>query len=281
MKPGRDENAIENCIEPKYISKLFESILKDFIIEDISKNIDVGQFGGQSGMGTDHMLVSFLDRILYLLDRNPDKSAVLAMCFDWASAFDRQDPTLAIQKFIQMGVRPSLVPLLASYLTDRKMTVKLKNEMSKTYPLVGGGPQGTLLGGIEYLVLSNDNADCVKPEDRFKYIDDLSLLEFVCLTGLLTEYNFLEHVPSDIAVDEKFLPVESISAQKTLDAIDNWSTEHLMQLNVKKCNYMVFSRSSEKFATRLQIGDKMIERVTVTKLQAGIAFGSQHRLSFS
>ena len=51
--------------------------------------------------------------------------------------------------------------------------------------LIGGGPQGTLIGGIEYIVQSNDNADIVLPEDRFKYIDDLSVLQLVCLSGLL------------------------------------------------------------------------------------------------
>jgi hypothetical protein len=40
---------------------------------------------------------------------------------DWAVAFDSQDPTLAVKKFIQLGVRPSLIPLIASNLTDRQM----------------------------------------------------------------------------------------------------------------------------------------------------------------
>ena len=70
-----------------------------------------------------------------------------------------------------MGVRPSLIPLLADYLTDRKMKVKFNGEMSEFLALIGGGPQGTLLGQIEYLVQSNDNADIVSPDDRFKYID--------------------------------------------------------------------------------------------------------------
>ena len=97
-------------------SKLFEGYLKEWIREDISDNIDSGQFGGQAGMGTEHMLVCYIDRILKLLDTHPHKSAVIATSLDWASAFDRQDPTLAIMKFI----RPSLIPLLANYLTDRR-----------------------------------------------------------------------------------------------------------------------------------------------------------------
>ena len=60
-------------------SKLFERFLKDWIMEDISANIDIKQFGGQAGIGTEHMLVCYVDRILKLLDKNPDKSAIIAL----------------------------------------------------------------------------------------------------------------------------------------------------------------------------------------------------------
>ena len=100
--------------------------------------------------------------------------------------------------------------------------------------LIGGGPQGTLIGGIEYIVQSNDNADIVLPEDRFKYIDDLSVLQLVCLSGLLVEYNFYEHVASDVGVDQVFLPPSSYWSQDTLNYISNWTKENLMQLNETK-----------------------------------------------
>ena len=184
-------------------SKIFEGFLKDWIMEDVCEKIDIGQSGGQPGIGTEHMIVCFIDRILQLLDTHHDKSAVIATSLDWSAAFDRQDPTLAIIKFIKLGVRPSLIPLLASYLTDRKMRVKFNNEVSEFLDLIGGGPQGTLIGGIEYLVQSNDNADIVAAEDRFKYIDDLSVLQLVLLSGLLTDYNFHQHVALDIGIDQK------------------------------------------------------------------------------
>ena len=76
-------------------SKVFESILKDWIMDDIAPNIDISQFGGQKGMGTEHMLVCMVNRILSLLDNNTESSAVIAAMVDWASAFDRQDPTKA------------------------------------------------------------------------------------------------------------------------------------------------------------------------------------------
>ena len=58
-------------------SKTYEGFLKDWIMEDICNNIDIGQFGGQPGIGTEHMMVCFLDRILQLLYTYPDKSAGL------------------------------------------------------------------------------------------------------------------------------------------------------------------------------------------------------------
>ena len=235
-------------------------------MDDIWRNIDVGQFGGQTGLGTEHMVVSFLDRILELLDRHPDRSAVIATCLDWFQAFDRQDPTLAILKFIKIGVRPSLIPLLVSYLSDRKMKVKFNGAMSEFLSLIGGGPQGTLLGGIEYLAQSNDNADIVPPKDRFKYVDDLSILELICFAGLLIEYNFFQHVASDVGKDQLYLPANNLKTQDNLDYISKWTNENLMKLNVTKCNYMIFSRSKTKFATRIKINNETIDRISMTKL---------------
>ena len=51
-------------------SKIFEGFLKDWILEDIWETLDIGQYGGQPGMGTEHMLVCLIDRVLKLLDRN-------------------------------------------------------------------------------------------------------------------------------------------------------------------------------------------------------------------
>ena len=146
-----------------------------------------------------------------------------------------------------------MIPLLASYLTDRRMKVKFNGEMSEFLALKGGGLQGTLVGGLEYLVQSNDNADIVPPEDRFKYIDDLSVLQLVLLSGLLVEYNFYQHVASDVGIDEEYLPADNYSTQQSLNYISNWTRENLMKLNEAKCNYMVFSRSRTKFATIIRL----------------------------
>ena len=72
---------------------------------------------------------------------------------------------------------------------------------------------------LEYIVQSKDNADCVDWEMRFKYVDDLTVLELVMLANLLTEYNFKQHVASYIGIDE-YLPAAS-KHKLTLTALPN------------------------------------------------------------
>ena len=246
-------------------SKVFESFLKDWILEDISKSLDPSQYGGLKGTGTDHMLVVLVDRVLKLLDSNA-KQAILLTMVDWKSAFDLQDPTLAIKKFCKMGVRSSLVPLLISYLSDRSMRVKFNGQLSDVPTLIGGGPQGTLLGLIEYLVQSNDNADSISKENRFKFVDDLSMLELIALGDILVNYDFQNHVASDIANDDLYLLPENFDMQSNLDKIAEWTHSNKMKINTNKSNYMFLTRSHEKFSSRLTIDKKKLDQVNEVKL---------------
>ena len=130
------------------------------------------------------------------------------------------------------------------------MKVKFNDEVSEVLTLIGGGPQGTLIGQIMYLVQTNNNADCVDPEDRLKYIDDLSILQIVCLAGLLTQYNFHEHVASDVGTDQLFLPPSRFPTQEHLNTICRWTDDNLMKINEAKSNYLIFTRTRTDFMTR-------------------------------
>ena len=66
---------------------------------------------------------------------------------------------LEVEAFIECGVRPALIPMLISYLQDRKMVVKWHGETSSVRNLNGGGPQGATFGIWEYLAQSNSSAD--------------------------------------------------------------------------------------------------------------------------
>ena len=246
-------------------AKIFEIFLRGWITEDIGHKIDANQFAGRKGAGTEHMLVWMIDRVLSLLDK-PGMRAVIKASVDWASAFSRTDPTKTISKYIAMGLRPSLVNVLIDFLEDRHMSVKFNSEESSLYKLIGGGPQGSWTGQECFLVASNDNADFVSQEDRFKYSDDLSILEIIMLGDILTQYNFHDHVASDIGVDQLFLPPQYLETQKNLHKISSWTKDNLMKLKESKTDYLFFTRSTVDFTTRLTLNNKYIERKEISLL---------------
>ena len=146
------------------------------------------------------------------------------------------------------------------------MRVKFNGETSEEYNLVGGGPQGTLLGLLEYLVQSNDNADCVNKEDRFKYVDDLTILEVLYLTGMLVEYDCFQHVPSDVGTEQLFLHANKFNTQANINQIATWTEENQMKINLSKSNYMIFTRSKTDFATRLSLNNTKLDQISEAKV---------------
>ena len=254
----------------KNLSKIFEALMSDYMIEDMLPSMDPSQYGNVKGLSIQHYLVKMVDRILTILDSNNEveKYAVLAKMVDWSKAFDRQDPKLGIQSFIKNGVRASIIPLLISFFQDRKMIVKWHGLTSTKRDLPGGGPQGSTFGLIEYKSNSNDNANHIPEDMRFKFVDDLSALEKLNLIVLgLSSYNFRTHVASDIGIDQKFLPPENFKSQETLNKIVEWTSDNKMKLNKKKTEVMIFNFTRDyQFSTRLYVEDSLLEIVNQTKL---------------
>ena len=63
-----------------------------------------------------------------------------------------------------------------------------------------------------------------------------------------------------------YLPIQSLPLPNILESVNQWTEDHKMQLNTKKCNFMIFSRSNENFATRILLNGNLIERRSSSKL---------------
>ena len=172
-------------------NKISEKMIAELMISDIMKNLDPSQYANQEGVSLQHYLIKMIGVILSDTDGSSrgEANAVIASLIDWKEAFPRQCPKLGIESFMKCGVRNSLIPLLVDYLQDRTMTVKWNGKLSSDRKLNGGGPQGATFGIWEYLVQSNNSADCVDPNYRFKFVDDLTILEKVNLQNTLNPRN--------------------------------------------------------------------------------------------
>ena len=121
---------------------------------------------------------------------------------------------------------------------------------------------------MEYLSQNNDCANFLSQEDRYKFIDDLSILELINLVSIgISSYNCKQQVPSDIQASNMYIPSKNIQTQNSLDKICEWTNRKKMLINSDKTKYMIINYSKNyQFSTRLSLEGKVIQQITQTKL---------------
>ena len=115
---------------------------------------------------------------------------------------------------------------------------------------------------------TNDNADCVPEDDRFKFVDDLTTLEIInLLTVGLSSFFMKNQVPSDIPEHGQFIEGNKLKSQEYLRQINEWTENHKMVISEKKTKAMIFNFTDNyQFTTRLELKGKNIDVVDKMKI---------------
>ena len=102
------------------------------------------------------------------------------------------------------------------------------------------------------------------PDERHKFVDDLTVLEIINLILVgLTSVNVKHQVPSDIPDHGQFIPPHNFKSQEYLNKINTWTTEQKMK---NKAKLMIFNFTNNyQFTTRLQLNHINVEGVTEAK----------------
>ena len=187
-------------------AKISEGFVVDWILSDIEHKIDVNQYGNVKGVSTSHYLVSLM-HFLHTGAERP-KNVGTVVLTDFSKAFDLIDHNLLISKFIQIGVRESLIPWICSFISGRQQCVRYNKTLSDYKTLKGGLPQGTKMGPLGFQVIINDAAS-EATTSVWKYVDDLTLASNTTKT------------------------VHSL--QTDLDSFVQWTKNNNLTLNPTKC----------------------------------------------
>ena len=233
-------------------------------------HIDPKQFGNQKNLSIQHYIVQMLHKILSYVDSSSKGHATAVLCsfIDWKSAYSYQCHKLGIESFIRNGVRPSLIPLLINYFQGREMQVKFHGVISGSRKQPGSGAQGASLGNQEFISQTNNNADIVPEDDRFKFVDDLSCLELINLLSIgLASHYCKTQVPSDLPIHGQIVNSEHLKTQGYLDEISRWTRAQKMHLNEKKTKAMIVNFTQKyQFTARLKLNNTNIDIVDSMKI---------------
>ena len=140
------------------------------------------------------------------------------------------------------------------------MLVKMNGHASPSFDLIGGGLQGSLIGQLLNFIASDDVAEDIPEEIKYRYIDDLSALEAITIQGTLVEYDVCQNVSSYLAPGQLFLPPDTFKLQMYNDTLFQRSNSNKVVINQQKSNYMVISRSNQDIATNLNINGELLVR---------------------
>ena len=106
-------------------SKCMESFVIDWLHKSIGHKLDFSQYGGLKGNSTSHYLIDLVNFVLFNQDlKNPQ--ATLAIMYDFAKAFNRQDHNILITLLSDLGTPGWLLKLIIAFLKDRRMILRYK-----------------------------------------------------------------------------------------------------------------------------------------------------------
>ena len=137
-----------------FFSKVLEKFVVEWLMQYIGDKIDPKQFGGLKGNSISHYMIELINFIQYNQDYNLP-IGVLACAIDFSKAFNRQNHNILVTKLSDMGVPGWLLNIVMGFLSERILRVSYKGAVARDRSLPGGGPQGTLLGFLLFLILIN------------------------------------------------------------------------------------------------------------------------------
>ena len=124
------------------------------------------QFGGVKGCSSSHLLISVWQRVL--TDLEDCRAATVLTAVDYAKAFNRMDFKECLNAFARHGASNQVLRLIATFLHERTMSVRVGSTWSVPRMVNGGVPQGSILGVLLFNTTTDnleDDHDLVEPPD--------------------------------------------------------------------------------------------------------------------
>ena len=184
-------------------------------------------------------LLKLVDKVANEVD---NKSYSLGIFLDLSKTFDTLNHNILSKKLEYYGFRGITLSWLESYLSKCKQYVTIVNEISNVQQIHTGVPQGSILGPLHFILYFNDSVNVNHDVQLLMFADDTIIL--MC---------------------EKNINSLEMRANLVLQDISQWFKLNKLSLNVKKCNFMLFTNKKMGYDIMLKIDNPCKEKVVRTK----------------
>lgn len=251
-----DRNDVCNyrpIVKQSTLAKLFDHIIQAKLFDHVNNVISKFQHGFFPGRSTCTNLALLTNQVITAFESRAQLDVIYT---DFSKAFDKVDHFILLKKLECHGVSGKLLDFFASFLTQRKLFVKIGCATSRVIvDAVSGIPQGTHCGPLLFLLFINDLPNCFKFTNCLLFADDVKLFSVV------RDYS------------------DSCKVQQDLDALAQWCSLNRLELNLNKCFVLTFSRKAmNTIVYNYELNNCAISRCNEMK-DLGVIFDS--KLTFS
>ena len=238
-------------IVSKMLERYVYMLLWDHLINHAP--LSVNQWGFQSGRSTVTSLLATTHDWHRFLDQRKD---VMCVFFDFQKAFDTVPHRRLMTRLVELGIHPTLLAWLCSYLSRRCQHVVVNGQSSSSKYVLSGVPQGSVLGPLLFLI----------------YIDTILSLEF-------SESSKISLYADDVLLYKPIVTSSSFyELQVDINNISMWTSINLMSLNTEKCKCMLLTNKRSSDHPPLLLNNQNLEQVKQYKY-LGVTISSNLRWS--
>ena len=131
-------------------SKILESFVAGFTIQETKNHWKSNPFGGLKGMSTEHVLIDTWNRILKGLDGGEKSKAFVMTVLDFSKSFSKCTYKEILTAYSRLQASQWLINIHRAFLENRTMVVKVGTTLSKPIKITGGAVQGSVLGIMDH-----------------------------------------------------------------------------------------------------------------------------------
>lgn len=245
VKPGKDAANAENyrpIALTSHLCKWMEKMIVywlSYLLEE-KHLLNEYQSGFRKGRSTTDALIKVTNDIEKTLNM---KEVMVIVFFDIEKAYDsmwREGPLIKMNK---LGIGGRLSNWIMDFLTKRTFKVKVGSEISDSFDIVNGIPQGSVISPILFNIMINDIFENIGVAIQSSvYADDGAIWK-----------------------KEKNPPHVLKCIQKAVTDVARWSYDRGFKISVSKSCYMLVTKKKIDNKQVLTLYSKPMERVRVFK----------------